>query len=102
MLGLQEFIEPSVEHIFQAENVEQKDADDRDSSADDPDTILANLSSSLGSDPIMLDEVRRHLALAQRAGLDWQALYDCAVRDELVARPFRKPSLPPVWRVAPR
>jgi hypothetical protein len=102
MLGLQEFIEPSVEHIFEAENLEQKDEDDRDASEDDPETIRADLSTSLGRDPVDHEEVRRHLATARRAGLDWREVYEQAVRDELSDRPFRSPSLPPPWRVAPR
>jgi hypothetical protein len=102
MLGLQEFIEPSVEFVFQAENREQKDVDDFDASEGDEDAILADLAASLGCDPVDHEEVRRHLAAAQRAGLDWHEVYEHAVRDELAARPFRLPWLPPAWKVAPR
>jgi hypothetical protein len=102
LLGLQEFIEPSVEHIFEAENLEQKDKDDRDASDDDPEVIRADLATSLGRAPVDCEEVRRHLASSKTIGLDWRAVYDQAVRDELAARPFRAPSLPPPWRVAPR
>jgi hypothetical protein len=34
--------------------------------------------------------------------MDWKALFEQAVSDELHERPFRAPSIPPVWRVAPR
>jgi hypothetical protein len=102
MLGLQEFIEPSVEYVLQAENTEQKDEDDLAPSDDGPGRILDDLATSLGRDPIDPEEVRRHLASAHRAGLDWRGLFDRSVRDELAARPYRAPSIPPIWRVAPR
>jgi hypothetical protein len=102
MLGLREFIEPSVEYVFQAENAEQVEEDDLDASGDDREAILADLATSLGRVSVDHEEVRRHLASARRAGLDWRGVYEAAVRDELAARPFRAPSLPPSWRVAPR
>jgi hypothetical protein len=102
MLGLQEFVEPSVEYILQAENAEQAEEEDADPSEGGPEAILADLAVSLGRDPIDAEEVRRHLASAHRAGLDWRELFDRAVRDELASRPYRAPSIPPVWKVAPR
>src|SRR4051794_73927 len=72
MLGLQEFIEPSVEYVFQAENVEQREEDDLDGLGDDREAIVADLSTSLGHDPVDHEEVRRHLASARRAGMDWR------------------------------
>jgi len=102
LLGLREFIEPSVEYIVQAENVEQKEVDDLDSSGDEWDDILSDLATSLGRDPVDHEEVRRHLASARRAGFDWREVYEHALQDELATRPFRKAKLPPVWRVAPR
>jgi hypothetical protein len=102
MLGLREFVDPSVEYVIQAENAEQRAVDDLDSSGVDTEEILADLSTSLGRDPVDHEEVRRHLASARRAGLDWREAYAGAVRGELTARPFRAPSLPPIWKVAPR
>jgi hypothetical protein len=102
MLGLQEFIEPSVESVFQAENVEQKEEEDLDADGDEAEAIKEDLSASLGHSPIDPEAVRRHLADAGRAGLDWREVYDEAVRAELEARPFKAPSIPPAWRVAPR
>ncbi len=102
LLGLQQFIEPSVEHIFEAENREQKDEDDHDSDGDDPVAIRNDLAASLALTPIDPEEVRRHLAAAQRAGLDWRALYEEAAEHERAERPFKAPSIPPLWRVAPR
>jgi hypothetical protein len=103
MLGLQEFVEPSVEYVFQAQNVEQKEDEDREAGGeDDIEAIQADLARSLSASPVDAEEVRRHLASASRAGLDWQETYEKAVREELAARPFRAPSIPPVWRVRPR
>jgi hypothetical protein len=102
MLGLQEFVDPGVEHVLAAENREQKDDADHPGDEDDPDLLRADLAASLGRSPIDTEEVRRHLAAARRAGLDWRALFDEAVHAELAARPYRAPSLPPIGRVAPR
>jgi hypothetical protein len=102
MLVLREFIEPSVDHILQAENVEHRDLDDLDSSRTDREEILADLATSLGRDPVDPEEVRRHLASARRAGLDWREVYERALQDELTARPYRIPWLPPIGKVAPR
>jgi hypothetical protein len=102
MLGVQEFVEPSVEYILQAENTEQAEEEDAEPSEGGPEAILADLAASLGRDPIDAEEVRRHLASAHRAGLDWCELFDCTVRDELASRPYRAPSIPPDWKVAPR
>jgi hypothetical protein len=102
MLGLQEFIEPSVEYVFQAEIVEQKEEDDHEAGGDEIGTIRDDLTASLGRSPIDPEEVRRCLTRAARSGLDWEEHYGEAVRAELVSRPFRAPSIPPARRVAPR
>jgi hypothetical protein len=102
LLGLEEFIKPSVEYTRQAEQVEQKENDDLDELEDQREEILNDLSTSLGRDPVDHEEIRRQLASALRAGLDWRELFARAVRDELTARPFRAPWMPPVWKVAPR
>jgi hypothetical protein len=102
MLGLQQFIEPSVEHVFQAQNVEQKEEEDDQGQGGDEETVRSDLAESLGRAPVDPEEVRRHLAAAARMGLDWRALFDQAVADELRKRPFRAPFVPPASRVAPR
>jgi hypothetical protein len=102
MLGLQEFIEPYVEYVFQAENVQQKEEHDLEAGEDDAESIRDDLLASLGRSPIDPEEVRRHLTRAARSGLEWEELYEAAVRAELGSRPFRAPSIPPAWRVAPR
>jgi hypothetical protein len=102
LLGLQEFIEPSVEYVFQAQNVEQKEEEDDDGLGEDVEAIRSDLAEALGRTPVDTEEVRRHLTAAARAGLDWKALFDHAVNDELRERPFRAPSIPPPGRVTPR
>jgi hypothetical protein len=102
LLGLQQFIEPSVEHVFEAQNVEQKDEEDDDGLGEDEEAIRSDLAGALGRSPVDVEEVRRHLTAAARAGLDWKALYDQAVGDELRDRPYRAPSIPPTGRVRPR
>ena len=102
MLGLQQFIEPSVEHVFQAQNVEQKEEEDDQGQGGDEEAVRSDLAESLGRAPVDPEEVRRHLAAAARMGLDWRALFDQAVADELRKRPFRAPFVPPASRVAPR
>ncbi len=101
-LGLQEFIEPSVEHVFAAQNVEQTEEDDDEGMGGDAEAVRSNLADALRQSPVDLEEVRRHLAAAVRAGMDWKALFEHAVADELRKRPYRAPSIPPARRVAPR
>jgi len=102
MLGLQQFIEPSVEHVFQAQNVEQREEDDDAGQGDDGETVRSDLAEALSRTPVDPEEVRRHLTAAMRLGLDWKPLFEQALADELRERPFRAPSMPPARRVAPR
>ncbi len=102
LLGLQEFIEPSVEYIVQAQNVEQKEEEDDEGLSGGESAIRSDLAEALGRTPIDLEEVRRHLSAAARTGMDWKALFEQAVGDELRERPFRAPCIPPARRVAPR
>jgi hypothetical protein len=102
MLGLQEFIEPSVEFVFQAQNVEQKEEEDDEGQGGDGATLRTDLAEALARTPLDLEEIRRHLSAASRCGMDWKALFEQAVADELQQRPFRAPSIPPARRVAPR
>jgi hypothetical protein len=102
LLGLQQFIEPSVEYVFQSQNVEQKDEEADDGLGEDEEAIRSDLAEAMGRTPVDTEEVRRHLTAAARAGLDWKSLFEQAVSDELRERPFRAPSIPPAGRVAPR
>jgi hypothetical protein len=102
LLGLQEFLEPSVEYVFQAQNVEQKEEEDDDGLGADEEAIRSDLAEALGRSTVDVEEVRRHLTAAARTGLDWESLYDQAVAAELRERPFRAPSMPMARRVRPR
>jgi hypothetical protein len=102
MLGFQQFIEPSVEYVFQAQNVEQKEEEGDDGLGGGEEAVRSDLAESLGQAPVDPEEVRRHLAAAVRLGLDWRALFEQAVADELRERPYRAPSMPPAKSVAPR
>ena len=102
LLGLQGFIEPSVENVIQAQNVEQRDEEDGDGLGVDEEVLRSDLAGALGRSPVDIEEVRRHLAAAARAGLDWQSLYEQSVAAELRERPYRAPSMPPMRRVRPR
>ena len=103
LLGLQQFIEPSVEHILEAEYLQDKDDEnDNEAGEDDLEALQADLAAALVNSPIDPDEIRRHLAKAARLGLDWREFYEEAVRVELKNRPYRSPAMPPIWRVAPR
>ena len=101
LLGLQEFIEPSVEYVFQAQNVEQREEGDDEGQGGDAEEIRSDLAEALSRTPVDREEVRRHLSAAVRARMDWKALFEQAVDDELRERPFRAPSIPPIWHVAP-
>jgi hypothetical protein len=102
LLGLQQFVQPSVEYVFQSQNAEQKDEEEDEGLGGDEQAIRSDLGQALGRSPVDPEEVRRHLSAAARAGMDWKALFEQAVADELRERPFRAPSLPPDYRVAPR
>jgi len=102
MLGLQEFIEPSVESVFQSQNVEQKEEEDDKGLGGDEEAIRSDLAEALSRTPVDPEEVRRHLSAAVRLGMDWKALFEQVASVELRERPFRAPSIPPAKRVAPR
>jgi hypothetical protein len=101
-LGLQQFIDPGAQYIVQTQNVEQREDDDLPGDGVDEVTLQADLAECLGKSPVDIDEVRRSLSVAARAGLDWRLLFSEAVREELSRRPYRAPSMPPASRVAPR
>jgi hypothetical protein len=66
------------------------------------DAIRSDLAEALTRTPVDPEEVRRHLSAAVRLGMDWTALFNQLVADELRQRPFRAPCIPPAKRVAPR
>ena len=105
--ALQQVFDPGVEHVIRAErdaDYEDDDADPGDGDGPDltPGQAEADLIAALGRVPIDPEEVRRLLASARRAGLDWRSAYDRAVGQTLADRPYLAPALPPAGRVAPR
>jgi hypothetical protein len=62
--------------------------------------LAAGLRAALGADVVNVEEVRSCLALAKRGGLDWQRLYEEAVREVVLGRPDRAPLLLPLEAVA--
>lgn len=102
LLGLQQFLEPSVEQIFEAQNVEQRDDEDTSGLGEDEESIGLSLAEALARSPVDTEEIRQQLTLAAQAGLDWRLIFDRAVAEELRACPYRAPSMPTAGRVAPR
>jgi len=69
LLGFQEFVEPSVECIFQAQNVEQKEEDDDDVLGVDEEAVRSNLADALSQSSIIM---RRFDVTSQPpSGLGW-------------------------------
>jgi hypothetical protein len=104
LLVLDGFFEPKVEHVLTAR--QQVSHDDEEPGGDDgepsEESILEDLHEALSAPHIDPDDVRRHLAYAQRSGHDWRPLYQQAVQRLLQAQPYRAPAIPPEARVAPR
>jgi hypothetical protein len=103
--ALQQIFEPGTEHVVRAEHDQPSDDDDSAGEGDRAtpvDTLLADLRARLAESPIDSEAVRRVLVTAERDGHDPRALFEAAVRDELAARPYRVPLIPPWSRVAPR
>src|SRR5258708_6897650 len=59
LLGLREFVEPSVEYVFQAQNVEQKEEEDDEGLGGDEEVIRSDLALALSRTPVDPEEVRR-------------------------------------------
>jgi hypothetical protein len=91
-----QFLEPGVEHVLQLK-AEKRDEDGEAAR----ERFFASLLACLDQVPFDPEEVRRHLTFAKRAGLDWQGLYEEAVRVQRSVRPDRAALLPPAATVAP-
>jgi hypothetical protein len=96
-VAMQQFIEPGVKHVREVREERQVEGDEEASRR----WLVASLRAALGADPINLEEVRSLLALAKRGGLDWERLYEEAVREVVLGRPESAGHLPPVEAVAP-
>ena len=101
LLGLQQFVEPSVEYVFQSQNVEQREADDDQGQGGDEDAVSSGLAEALCRTPVDPEEVGATSPLRNAWASIGGPSSNTAVADELQERPFRAPSMPPVRRVAP-
>jgi hypothetical protein len=95
-IAMQHFIEPGVKHVVevkQEKRIEKEEAS--------KERNLAVLVETLRSCPVNVEAVRVYLLAAKQMGLDWQALYEQAVKAELLERPDRATELPTLEAVAP-
>jgi hypothetical protein len=90
---LQQFIEPGVQHLIQVEQ-ERRSVVDRE-------WLLANLLACFDAETLNPEEIRHYLTLARQTGLDWQELYQEAVRVQEAVRPALAARLPRPESVAP-
>ena len=96
LVAMQQFIEPGVKHVVEVKQdrrIEKEEASKK--------RILAMLVETLRSCPVNVEAVRVYLMAAKKIGLDWQALYEQAVKAELLERPDRATVLPTLETVAP-
>jgi hypothetical protein len=103
MLILQEFIEPRVAHVQQVSEEHGRESDPS-GGCDSPCAVSefrASLLNALRSALIDAEDVRRLLSGARRVGLEWEQLYEEAVREVLVDQPYLAPSIPPISKVKP-
>lgn len=102
LLQFQEFLDPSVRVLRQAQEVVVEEAEP--GGGGEPITteeLRASLSASLARSPIETDEVRGWLTIARDQGIDWADLFRELAEAELAERPYRLPEIPPASRVAP-
>jgi hypothetical protein len=76
---LQEIIEPRAKHVSQSKQGEQGRVS--------RERLLAELVGSLTEASVDVEQVRRLLAIARRAGLDWRDLFAEAVAVRQTSRP---------------
>jgi hypothetical protein len=96
-VGLHQLIEPGVRYVREVRDEREAEGDEGAALR----WLAASLRAALAAGPVNVEEVRSCLALAKRGGLDWQRLYQEAVREVVLARPAGAGQLPPVEAVAP-
>jgi hypothetical protein len=96
-VAMQQLIEPGVKHVREVREERPGEGDEEAGRR----WLASNLRASLGADVVNLEEVRIYLALAKRGGLDWERLYEEAVREQVLVCPDSAGLLPPVEAVAP-
>jgi hypothetical protein len=96
LVAMHQFIQPSVEHVLQlkAERRARNPEIARE-------RFLASLLACFDQVPLDPEEIRRYLSFAKHAGLDWEGLYQEAVRVQQSVRPDQAALFPPVASVAP-
>jgi hypothetical protein len=97
-VAAQQFIEPGVKHVVQ---VSQERRNEGNQGAD-RDRLLANILAAMDATPVNPEETRFYLVIAKREGLDWEELFEEAVRVQRSARPDRVDLIPRLEDVAPR
>ena len=95
-VAVQQFIEPGVRHVREVR--EERSAEGEEEAGRR--WLAASLRAALGAGVVNLEEVRSLLALAKRGGLDWERLYEGAVREVVLGRPESAGLLPPSGAVA--
>ncbi len=96
-VGLHQLIEPGVRYAREVRD--EKAAEGEEGAA--LRWLAAGLRAALGADAVNVEEVRSCLALAKRAGLDWERFYEEVVREVTLARSDRAGLLPTSRAVAP-
>jgi hypothetical protein len=91
-VAMQQFVEPGVKHVREVRQENRKAYEE---------TCKERLLACLELDTVNTEEVRLHLDVARRAGLDWERLYAEAVRIHLSHRPHRAALIPQLKDVAP-
>jgi hypothetical protein len=92
-IALQQFIEPGVKHIVEVRQ-EQRHGEDEES-------LLAQLLRCFDAETLNPEEIRHYLTVAKRLDLDWQKLYEEALRVQASIRPDQAALLPPLTTVSP-
>lgn len=102
LLQFQEFLDPSVRVLRQAQEVVAEEAEPGGGGEPiTPEALRAGLAASLARSPIDVEEVRGWLTIARDQEIDWAELFREAVAAELAERHYRLPEMPPESRVAP-
>jgi hypothetical protein len=97
LVAFHQLIEPGVRHVREVRDERPAEGDEEAIRR----WLAAGLRAALGAAPVNVEEVRFYLALARRSGLDWERLYEEAVREQVLARLDSAGLLPPVEAVAP-
>ena len=96
-VAMQQFIEPGMKHVVDIRHSVQSESEQEAAK----EQLLAMLAEILRTSPVNVEAIRLYLEAAQEHGLDWQALYDQALRMESLEHPGEAARLPSPEMVAP-